>query len=454
MRASFATSQLQTYLMTWSRTIILIGQISCFDHFQHIPCNMSAPEPLFKKVREMPDRAGLYWKPGQWPKFADPPAISVVEQMCRRELKLKTQETCSFGFMGFGTRSRIYSVDVTTEKENGGRIIRYYVLKVILPVFPVKKTTSEVATMKFVKAKTSIPVPKVLAYSTDPSELGFEWILMYRVRCRDKDLTSAGVGMPLETLCGVVKQVAKYQAELCQHTFSKIGSLQIDSTGDKSSNKKAGRYIGSTVSTERFKLDHLTLDIPKKTCDKASDWLKHKLDVFIHSQDVIIRDFIFKRRPTPERQIELGDVDIDDIDKDMRHWCYSRSNAQEAIQRKMLAEDVKGLIPRILKGTTADTEPFVLYHHDLNTGNDMVDKEGNVTGILDWEMISTVPLWHAAQLPPFLIPHRLVQEPQGGAEQEKADAEPEEEYFEEVSTEDEELLRQTYVDAMKRESTK
>jgi aminoglycoside phosphotransferase (APT) family kinase protein len=51
-----------------------------------------------------------------------------------------------------------------------------------LPVTPKVKTLSEVATLAYVREKTSIPVPKVVAYDADlTNELGFEYIRMERV---------------------------------------------------------------------------------------------------------------------------------------------------------------------------------------------------------------------------------------------------------------------------------
>ena len=40
------------------------------------------------------------------------------------------------------------------------------------------------------------------------------------------------------------------------------------------------------------------------------------------------------------------------------------------------------------------TEEFVLHHHDLNRSNILVDRTTlEITGIVDWECITTVPAW-------------------------------------------------------------
>jgi aminoglycoside phosphotransferase len=51
-------------------------------------------------------------------------------------------------------------------------------MRVSLPVDPRYKTESEVATTEFVRQKTSLPVPRIIAFDSHENELGFEWILM------------------------------------------------------------------------------------------------------------------------------------------------------------------------------------------------------------------------------------------------------------------------------------
>ncbi len=54
-------------------------------------------------------------------------------------------------------------------------------MRVTLPVDPIHKTLSEVATLGFVRAHTKIPVARVIALDASNNiDLGFEWILMER----------------------------------------------------------------------------------------------------------------------------------------------------------------------------------------------------------------------------------------------------------------------------------
>ena len=47
---------------------------------------------------------------------------------------------------------------------------------------PFYKTTSEVATLAYIRRYTTIPVPEVIAHcAIAEKELGFEWILMEKI---------------------------------------------------------------------------------------------------------------------------------------------------------------------------------------------------------------------------------------------------------------------------------
>jgi Ser/Thr protein kinase RdoA (MazF antagonist) len=56
-------------------------------------------------------------------------------------------------------------------------------------------------------------------------------------------------------------------------------------------------------------------------------------------------------------------------------------------------------------------EPTMLFHDDLSRHNILVDENGLLTGVVDWECVSFLPLWIACQLPPFLQGKPLDEEP-------------------------------------------
>jgi hypothetical protein len=56
-------------------------------------------------------------------------------------------------------------------------------------------------------------------------------------------------------------------------------------------------------------------------------------------------------------------------------------------------------------------KPTVLFHDDLSTRNILVDENGVVTAVLDWELASVFPLYKACQLPKFLDGTEQMQTP-------------------------------------------
>lgn len=47
-------------------------------------------------------------------------------------------------------------------------------------------------------------------------------------------------------------------------------------------------------------------------------------------------------------------------------------------------------------------EEYTLHHHDISSQNLLVDKEGHLTALVDWECVSTVPVYKTAEWPDFL----------------------------------------------------
>ncbi|KAK5070995.1 hypothetical protein LTR64_003970 [Lithohypha guttulata] len=399
---------------------------------------MSSQEPEFRRVRPMPLRRGLRWEPGCWPAFTVGVEENRVDELCRMILSIPQGGKCECAKLDYGTRSQLWSVDTGDAR---------YVLKVLKAVFPVQKLENEVATMQFIADRTSIPVPEVIAYSAYTATIGFEWILMTRIP--GKDLGRAGIDMSIEQKSRVVKELASYQRELLQITFPSIGSLMA-SHYDQDSVSGAPAYsrydVGPSCSTDYFLLNHLSLNMPRGPFNSVSEWLSTTLDIFIHAQTGIMKRSLSSDNPGINDlmcQKSVADADVDEDDKDSLYWGYSRGSADEAGYRKTLAQEIQSLISTILQEERS--ENMVLYHHDLNTGNIMVDEAGGITGIIDWELTLTVPLWQACQLPLFLRRRPGDISANGGDE-----AGPiEQEYWERLTVGERDFLSREYTEAIK-----
>lgn len=95
-----------------------------------------------------------------------------------------------------------------------------------------------------------------------------------------------------------------------------------------------------------------------------------------------------------DQEKTLGAYDEDDEDE--------LEEAEEAVKVKVLIDRLLKLIPENFPPCRGDAEPSVLCHDDLSMGNILVGDDGAVTGVIDWEFVSFVPLWRACVLPQFL----------------------------------------------------
>ena len=91
----------------------------------------------------------------------------------RRHL-LPSTDTSTWGltvtFIGERSFNKAYTIDITTTS-----LVESYVFRAALPIEPGDKVRNEVATLDYIKQRTSIPVPVVIAYnSSSENALGFE----------------------------------------------------------------------------------------------------------------------------------------------------------------------------------------------------------------------------------------------------------------------------------------
>lgn len=107
-----------------------------------------------------------------------------------------------------------------------------YLLQVTIPVKPYFKTESEVAMIAYLRAHTSIPAPRVIAWQSNiNNELGYEWLLMEVIE-----------GVPLRRIWRKISWNRKLQLsdelaglvkELQDHQFNAIGAMYFRSALEK-----------------------------------------------------------------------------------------------------------------------------------------------------------------------------------------------------------------------------
>ncbi|KAI0305262.1 hypothetical protein B0F90DRAFT_1702927 [Multifurca ochricompacta] len=119
-------------------------------------------------------------------------------------------------FLNSGTFHKAYSVTMSD-----GRVV---IARVARRFMPRRKTESEVATMEYIRAYTSIPVPAVYFYDSNPyNRLGGEYIIMSKAE--GIPLSTIYQSMPHKSLLALLDNLASIIIPLFAHRFSNIGSL-------------------------------------------------------------------------------------------------------------------------------------------------------------------------------------------------------------------------------------
>ena len=111
---------------------------------------------------------------------------------------------------------------------------------------------------------------------------------------------------------------------------------------------------------------------------------------------------------------------------------------------------LKPLVPVVFPTSHNEPEPSVILHDDLSRHNILVSEDGNLTGILDWECVSALPLWKACYYPFLLEEKPRHSKPDVGNYHHDANGEISGLYWEHVWEYEATILRATFLDEMKR----
>jgi Ser/Thr protein kinase RdoA (MazF antagonist) len=334
----------------------------------------------------MSNQDGLEWVTtsfGLKPRWTKEPNIEAMSKIARIHLGHHEDVPMDVAFYAQGAFNKLYKISAA------GSVC---LMRVSLPVYPRLKTQSEVATINFVRRETDMPVPRIIAFDSESqNELGFEWIMMEMMpgvplRKRWRKMT----WKPKET---IVRQLVHYQAQLFSKTFPNTGNLCLLGNGNVNSD------LGPIVSLMFFWGNHLTHSVARGPFKNSQEWLQARLQFALADQQHIL---------------STSD-DEDDI--------------EDAEFAKDLAEEIEKELPNVFPPEADGDYCNIIFHDDLSMQNILVDEEGKLTAIVDWECVSAVPLWRACQIPQLLEGRSRDEEPTrdqymtaSDGEEEEADA--------------------------------
>ncbi|KAI0777774.1 hypothetical protein BD413DRAFT_467918 [Trametes elegans] len=152
-------------------------------------------------------------------------------------------EVARIKYLGAGTFHKGYLITLVDAREVVARVARRFM--------PRLKTESEVATMRYLREHTAIPVPEVYQYDSNPwNRLGGEYILMSKAP--GIALAKVFHSMPHNKLVALMESMAMLVIPLFAHRFPMIGSLYDGPDLNAPSNITSSLPTPTPTSYQRF----------------------------------------------------------------------------------------------------------------------------------------------------------------------------------------------------------
>lgn len=410
---------------------------------------------------------GLEWEERLFssePRWAVEPDTGAIKQTVQ---SLRPSSTVEVTFLVQGGFNKIYDVSIDDEA---------FIMRISLPVDPYYKVTSEVATMDWVRRITSLPIPRVIIHQPcRDNPIGFEWMLMTKLP--GKPFGEIYQSLSFDVKARLVRELAASSACLFRNQLCGIGNIygkpsvvenptsseQIprprepvdpeisvlakgsDSDGsstsmgksseapfnlpDKSPSDGTSPDVGRIVSMQFFWDSHIHQDVHRGPFRSSKDWITARL--LFNENDCY---------STLDKHSAGDPLNSDDEDE-----------VEDATRTLQIIEKLKSLLPLVFPTDDVDEpEPSMIFHHDLSRHNILVGDSGELTGVLDWECVSAVPLWKACSYPSFLEGRPRRSEPVPERYKPDDNGEPIELYFEHLWQYETTLLRGIFMDEMRR----
>jgi aminoglycoside phosphotransferase (APT) family kinase protein len=364
------------------------------------------------------DFYGLEWvQRGIWgtePRWTIEPDEDAIKQTVASSLN-QTNASCDIEFLAQGAFNKVYVVRFPEQEKE-------VIARVTLPVDPKWKTLSEVATLRWVRESTSLPVPEVISYQADrsASAVGFEWIVMSKMP--GKSLHDRWRDVAFSAKEEIARRLAAFCADTFRAQLRGIGNLFIgDDTGPVPGGSFAQEHgsfrVQRIVSSEFLWDSYIHAPVSRGPFPSSRDWLLARLSL----AEMDCRERLSRlQSATPKKGEDEEGGNAPEEDEDENDKAESEEKDDDQDEDEDDAEDLEhtmdiisrlrplldDFFPQARPGSPSPPEPeperTMIVHDDLSRQNMLVDDHGNLTAVVDWECVSALPLWFACQIPPLL----------------------------------------------------
>lgn len=333
--------------------------------------------------------------------------IGSIETEVKSALGVKS---CQATFFAQGAFNKLFLI------QTDGSVL---MMRIGLPVDPGCKTASEVSTTEWIRHHTRLPVPEILAHKgSQDNAIGYEWILMMKLP--GKPMSSAWRSISLEVKTAIVRRLVGFCSALFENQRRGIGNLySFDSS--TSSRAPDPDKLGKLVSLEFLWANRLRYGISRGPFESSRDWFAARLSLLETECRTVISNE------------ETDEDDLDDAERTL--------GIVEKLQKSVIT---------IFPDAKQSAEPSMLHHDDLSQHNILVNTDGTLSGVVDWECVSWVPLWKACYYPMFLQSRPRESKPDRDRYQQSAEGEADELYWDHLMEYELTYLRREFIDAMRR----
>lgn len=375
------------------------------------------PPPFSRELQRRKIRWRYDWFQNLEPHCIQDPDIHRIQETARLYVKsiAPKSEIISVSLLARGMFNQAYTI--TAENSATGSS-QEFIFRVSLPIWPHYKVESDVATTEFVRHATSIPVPIIYAFDSNPNNnLGFEWMLMEKIQ--GTPLASVWDTMEFDTKQAAIRKLASWMAELSHIKFSKIGSIFM-----RYWQCQMEFYIGPAIHEKLFEGDRLLhkfdrgpfqsvqalygsiLDTAERSFSDLRSRGGHAQEVSV-SKDSDVHEALTRpdeacdtdQCPPDSEDAILARADAEDLENEEANGFLKHRLSQlpQKLRRyRILLPKLCALLPASEPLTT------ILTHPDLLPPNIFVDNTGVPLALIDWEKAWLEPIGIIDVMPRFL----------------------------------------------------
>jgi len=427
------------------------------DSKQHRPVCVSDDGPPSDPLARQ--KGIITWAPDsadQWtPFWVEDPDLELIKEMISPYVHLcgLSGSNITVKFLAEGVWNKVYTVSCL-DRVTGTE--QQCILRLPLPVDPWYKVQTEVATMEYVRLRTSIPVPKVYAFdSSSNNKLRLEWILMEKISGKTYDEVDDSLDFAAHKRLHLT--VADWVDQLARLTFDQIGSLYC--RWDQPSPDYSDFHLGPVSYSAFFPDFRPQYKVFRGPFETLAEFYRAIIRVNLlevldehqknrtlywksqhessedenkpkqaeaegrelsqqHSANTGSNEIDHNDELTGDNQckgIEMVESVHEEEDEPMVS-LYSEEDLKEIPKFCARLEDTIDLIKS--KELSGQARTF-LEHWDISYENIMVDDAGNPLALIDWEQIVAGPFALATKYPPLIEEWELIEPPAWPADKPK-----------------------------------